>query len=117
MNFGRKARRVARRQYWRGKMTRAEYEQVKEACKDPEMVARWQAEVEQSYHTPWREGRFDMGVIWEWFKENWPAILKVLLTLAPLMLETGPDPETAEAAREAAKRGEGSTIDEILEEE
>jgi hypothetical protein len=96
MNFGRKAKRVARRQYWHGNITREEYLHIKEACKDPEMVARWRAGVERSHRTPWREGRFDWSAIWDWFIENWPTILKVLLTLAPLMLEPGPDPDEEE---------------------
>lgn len=116
MNFGRKARRVARRAYWRGRMTREEYEQVKEAVKNPEVVARWQAKVEETHKTPWRNGNFDFSEIWEWFKENWPTILKILLTLAPLLLEPGPDPETVEEARDAARAGEGCDIDNILDE-
>ncbi|KPK54994.1 MAG: hypothetical protein AMS22_05055 [Thiotrichales bacterium SG8_50] len=88
--------------------------QVKEAVQNPELVARWQAEVERTCRTPWQDG-LDMEKIWEWFKENWPTILKILLMLAPLML--GPDPETVEEARDAARRGEGRDIDEILDEE
>ncbi|MHC4702591.1 MAG: hypothetical protein ACYTFQ_18670 [Planctomycetota bacterium] len=117
MNFGRKAKRVARRAFWRGQITREEYEHVKEAVQDPELVRWWQADVERNLQAPWRDGEFDFAAIWEWFKENWPTILKILLTIAPLLLEPAPDEETVEEARDAARRGEGRTIDEILEEE
>jgi len=43
-NFARKARRMARRQYRRGKITRQEYDHVCEASRDPEVVAKWEAE-------------------------------------------------------------------------
>ena len=117
MDFGRKAKRAARWAYWRGRITREEYDHVKEAVKDPELLRWWQADVERNCQAPWRDGKFDFSEIWEWFKENWPTILKILLTIAPLMLEPGPDEETVKEARDAAERGEGCTIDEILEEE
>jgi methionine synthase II (cobalamin-independent) len=82
MNFGRKARRVARRQYRRGKITFEEYRKVREASRDPVMVAKWEAEVERQLGAPWKaKGAIDWASIWEWFLENWPTILKILLTL------------------------------------
>jgi hypothetical protein len=88
MNFGRKARRVARRQYRHGLISSEEYQQVREASRDPEIVARWEAEVERQLGAPWklRTGWFDWSAIWEWFIENWPTILRILLTLLPLIL-------------------------------
>jgi hypothetical protein len=98
-NFARKARRVARRQYRRGKITRQEYEHVCEASRDPEVVAKWEAEVEKQLGAPWKAkggflDGFDFSAIWEWFKENWPTILKILLTILPLLiLEPSPEEE------------------------
>lgn len=82
MNFGRKARRVARRQWRRGLMSRDDFDKVIDASRDPDKVAQWEAEVRKQLGAPWEiQGRIDWNAIWEWFIENWPTILKILLTL------------------------------------
>lgn len=97
MNFGRKARRVARRQRRRGKITRDEYNTVVEASRDPEKVAEWEAEVRKQLGAPWEtQGRIDLSAIWDWFIENWPTILKILLTLLAFVEE----PKTEEKSDE-----------------
>ena len=84
MNFGRKVRRVARRQCRHGLMSRSDYRKVVTASRDPDMVAKWEAQVKRQVGAPWEastEFGIDWSSIWEWFKENWPTILKILLTL------------------------------------
>lgn len=93
MNFARKAQRVARRQKRRGLITRKEYSKVKEACRDPKIVAEWQAEVERQLGAPWKvkTGKIDWSAIWDWFIKNWPQIQAILLKLLPmLILEPNP---------------------------
>lgn len=88
MNFARKVRRVARRQYRWGKITYEEYRKVLNASRDREIVAKWQAEVEKQYIVPWKvsTGFLDFSAIWDWFIENWPTILRILLTILPLII-------------------------------
>jgi len=86
-NFGRKIRRVARRQWRRGKIDRATYQKVVTGSRDPVTVAEWKTAVErQVYGAPWTlktgmDWRELMVEIWEWFIANWPAILEIILTL------------------------------------
>lgn len=84
-NFGRKIRRVARRQRRRGKISREEYQKIKDGSRDPIMVAKWKKAIESgvpgapwTVSTGWRD---IFTAIWEWLIENWPAILKIILSL------------------------------------
>ena len=84
MNFARKARMVARRQWRRGQMSREDFLKVRRASRDPKVVAEWEAQVKRQVGAPWETGpayAIDWHSIWEWFIKNWPAILKILLTL------------------------------------
>ena len=99
MNFARKARRVARRQYRHGLITTKEYAKVKKAVRDPEIVAKWQAEVEKQMAPPWKvsTGKIDWSAIWDWFVRNWPKIQSILLKLLPLLiLEPNPQEKSLE---------------------
>ena len=86
-NFGNKIKRIARRQMRRGKLDRETYNKIAEDSKDPAIVAMWKAEIEQKVPgAPWLvKTGFDwrdlMSRIWQWLKDNWPAILKLLLSL------------------------------------
>lgn len=105
MNFARKARRVARRQHRRGLITTKEYTKIKEACRDPEIVAKWQAEVEKQLVPPWqaKTGRINWSAIWDWFVRNWPKIQSILFNLLPLLLlESNP--------QEKSRKGEQDEI-------
>lgn len=88
MNFARKAKRVARRQCRRGLITREEYDKVKEAVLDPEIVEKWQAEVEKQLVPPWKAktGKIDWAAVWDWFVRNWPKIQAILFKLLPLLI-------------------------------
>ena len=87
-NFGRKVRRHARRQMRRGQISRADYERIAEDSQHPDKVAMWQTEVERKVvGAPWtlKGASPDDPTIWErirdWLIANWPAILKIILTL------------------------------------
>jgi len=88
MNFARKAKRVARRQHRHGLITDKEYAKVKEAVRDPKVVAKWQAEVERQMAPPWTvsAGFIDWGAVWDWLVKNWPKIQAILLKLLPLLI-------------------------------
>lgn len=88
MNFARKMQRVSRRAYRHGEMDERTYNHVMEALKDPDVVEEWQAKVETQMNAPWKvsQGRIDWNTIWEWLKANWPTILRILLSILPLLI-------------------------------
>lgn len=97
-NFGRKIRRVARRQRRRGKIDRETYQKIVTGSRDPVMVSEWKMAVERGVSgAPWTlktgmDWRELMSVIWEWLTENWPAILKIVLSLL-VFIEPPPQPD------------------------
>lgn len=73
------------RSAWRsGDLPATEYLRIREAAKDPKFVDRFMRRLEQ-------DDELLGGVRWDnfvvWLKENWPTILKLLLSLL-VMLET-----------------------------
>jgi len=86
-NFGRKVRRVARRQWRHGKIDRKTYQKIVTGSRDPAKVSEWKAAVESGVpQAPWTlktglDWREMLTEIWDWFIENWPAILKIILSL------------------------------------
>lgn len=86
-NFGRKIRRVARRQRRRGKIDRKTYQKIADGSRDPVTVAKWKKAVESGVPgAPWTlstgmDWREMLTAIWEWLIENWPTILKIILSL------------------------------------
>jgi len=87
-NFGRKVRRHARRQMWRGEMSASDYKRIAEDSRKPEKVAVWREEVERKVvGAPWlvKGASPDDPTIWErireWLVANWPMILKIILSL------------------------------------
>jgi len=101
MNFGNKIKRMARRQMRRGKINRETYDKIAKGSKDPTTVVKWKSEIERKIPgAPWLVKSADepglMSRIWEWLKENWPAILKLLLSLIVFlepMPKAEPEPE------------------------
>ena len=97
-NFGRKVRRVARRQRRRGKIDQKTYKKIVEGSRNPATVAKWQAAVEKGVRgAPWLrktgiDWRERLTEIWEWFIENWPTILKIILSLL-VFIEPPPQPK------------------------
>lgn len=86
-NFGRKIRRVARRQYRHNLIDYKTYQKVKTGSYDLATVQKWQEAIEQRVPgAPWLRKDDTNWVellqqIWEWLIENWPAILEIILTL------------------------------------
>jgi hypothetical protein len=101
-NFGRKVRRVARRQRRHGKIDRDTYQKIVAGSRDPDTVVRWKAAIESRVPgAPWTiktgaDWRNKLAEIWQWFLENWPAILKLLLTLM-VFVEPLPQSESEES--------------------
>jgi len=86
-NFGRKIRRIARRQYRHNIIDYKTYQKVKTGSYDSVTAQKWQDVIEQQISgapwlrkddTSWAEL---LQQIWEWLLENWPAILEIILTL------------------------------------
>lgn len=86
-DFGRKVRRVARRQWRRGKLDRETYRKIVQGSRNPDLVAKWQVAIENGVSgAPWiqktgSDWREMLTEIWEWFLENWPEIMEILLTM------------------------------------
>jgi hypothetical protein len=73
---------------WRGEIRREDYDRISEESRKPEKVAVWKAEVEQKLRgAPWAADDADQDdpTLWEriraWIMANWPAILKIILSL------------------------------------
>lgn len=97
-NFGRKVRRVARRQKRRGKIDQVTYQKIVVGSRDPATVKKWRSAVEKGVSgAPWLvktggDWRERLTEIWDWFIENWPTILKIILSLL-VFIEPPPQPK------------------------
>ena len=76
--------RTARR---RGELTDTQYEGAMSALRDNGTASRMMVD------SGIREG-FDWNSIWTYIRENWVEILKVVLTIAVLFLENGPQDDS-----------------------
>lgn len=70
----------------RGEINPDQARRIREGCKDPAVVKRWRTTLEQpTYGAPWIDTDLKTGInwdrVWTWLMDNWPAILKVLLSL------------------------------------
>ena len=90
--LARKVRREARRGRRRGVMTREEYQACLAVSEDWDALEQLNRRVEAEVN-PWNQNgligvdwREWLSNLWVWFKENWPAILEIILTIAPLLL-------------------------------
>lgn len=87
--LARKARRQAIISHFNGEITDIECEAVLNATKDKEILQRWAEEIDKQlttkrlYGSGWKS--FFRNV-WDWFKNNWEDILKILFQLLPLIL-------------------------------
>lgn len=92
--LARKARRQAKRARRRGEISAQDYETVMAACESDAMLTKWNEKIEEARLDPYahpgvvvRGGFADVfKVLWDWFVANWPAILSLLLKIAPLLL-------------------------------
>jgi hypothetical protein len=92
--LARKARKQARREYRKGNIDRETYDHVLKASRDEQTLEEWNQRIYSAQLNPWDHTGvlygslvgFDFSNIWDWFQENWPAILQMLLTILPLFL-------------------------------
>jgi hypothetical protein len=96
--FARKIKRMARIQTRRGNMTDFDFDRIVKGCKSPEVVKQWRAKLEQPvYGAPWVGPGVAKGIdwtsVWAWLKDNWPTILKLLLSIL-VFLGENPDEDT-----------------------
>lgn len=90
--LARKVRREARRDRRRGIISREEYNACVAVSEDWDALEQLNRRVEAEVN-PWNQNglvgadwREWLANLWDWFKENWPAILEIILTIAPLLL-------------------------------
>lgn len=96
----RKVERQARRARRNGSMDAEKFEACMAVVENPEMLARLNEHVEEEVN-PWNREDGLIGAdwkewfanLWDWFKENWPAILAFIMKLAPLLLILEPADE------------------------
>ncbi len=117
INFGRKIRRVARRQCRRGKLDQVTYEKIKSQSYSPQAVARWKLAIESQCPTPpWmaKKGLEPDGImerIWAWLIANWPTVLRIIISLLILLdeppkAEEEPEEEPEEKTEEKPEENE-----------
>lgn len=88
-----KTLRQARRERNAGRMTQEQYQSCVAVANDEHALAELNMRVERDVN-PWNRADGLTGLdwktfwatVWDWFVENWPAILKIILTIAPLLL-------------------------------
>jgi len=74
-------------------MTQEQYDACVEVCKSKEALRNLNEQIETDVN-PWKRADGLIGAdwktwwsnVWDWFVENWPKILKIILTIAPLLL-------------------------------
>lgn len=94
--FARKIRRMARIKTRAGEMSRGDLERIIVASHKKDIVSKWRNKLElPMYGAPWmRQGLIDWTAIWEWLKNNWPAILQILLSLLVFLGEKSDEDNT-----------------------
>lgn len=71
------------------KMTAEERTAVERALQTPDLMEKWCAKINEELPDAPEEPKYIMygangefiDKLWQWFKENWPTILKLLLSL------------------------------------
>lgn len=85
--------RQAMRERRAGRMTDEQMAAVDAVVNDPVKLAELNERVEKDVN-PWNRADGLIGAdwrewlanVWDWFVENWPTILKIIITIAPLLL-------------------------------
>ena len=96
--MNRRLRRLARRvkrQAHRAQVSNEEWLAVMDVVHSPAKLVILQAKIDAARLNPYDGPANLYGMdwkelwnnIWDWFKANWPAILKFIITIAPLLLE------------------------------
>jgi len=89
----RKTLRQAQRERSAGRLTSEQYTAVLAVCDDEKALSELNERVENDVN-PWNRADGLIGLdwssiwanLWDWFVENWPEILKIIMTIAPLLL-------------------------------
>jgi hypothetical protein len=92
MKLARRLRRQARRQFWLGNIDLETRDKVYAVTYNETAMDEVEKKIKQ--FSPWGDGAGLIGadwstyfaVVWDWVKEYWPQILKIILTIAPLLL-------------------------------
>ena len=92
--LARKLRRQARRLHRRGDLSQRDYETCMAAANSEAALTEINLQIKLAGLNPWEtpEGLSGVGWkdifkrLWDWFKENWPAILAIIIKFAPLLL-------------------------------
>jgi hypothetical protein len=108
--FARKIKRMARIQTRRGNMTEFDLDRIVKGCKSPQVVKQWRAKLERPvYGAPWVGPGAAKGIdwvsVWAWLKANWPAILKLLLTVLVFLGENPDDNAQDTDTRDSPNEG------------
>ena len=92
----RRTLRQARRELRRDNLTLDDYAHIITVCDDNDSLMELNERIEKEVN-PWNEPNRLYGAdwptifrnVWDWLVENWPAILKIILTIVPLLLDEG----------------------------
>lgn len=96
--MNRRQRRLARRirrQAERSVLTSEEWDAVRTVCASPEKLDMLQAKIKEARLNPWEnpnqlammDWKDIWATLWDYIKAHWIEILRLILTLAPLLLE------------------------------
>lgn len=88
-----KTLRQARREKRRGRLTDEQYQHILDVCEDEKSLAELNDRIENEVN-PWNRADGLIGApnksfwsnVWDWFVANWPKILNIIMTIAPLLL-------------------------------
>jgi hypothetical protein len=88
-----KLRRQARREYRAGRMTGMEFNAAMRVSDDYLLLNKLNKYIEEEVN-PWNRADGLIGAswsdwfssAWDWFVQNWPTILRFIITIAPLLL-------------------------------
>jgi hypothetical protein len=90
----RRTMKQARRELSKGNLGYTDYVKVLDVVGTESGVRQLDAKIREARLNPYEGGDMLVGLdwksvfanLWDWFKANWPAILKFILTIAPLLL-------------------------------
>lgn len=90
----RKVRQQARREFRRGAMTQDQFKSAMAVAASNEALDELQQRIDEAGLDPWKnpdrligaDWRSFFSNLWDWFVENWPAILALIMKIAPLLL-------------------------------
>ena len=92
--LARKIRKQARRTHRRGDISLHEYQTCMAAANSEKSLTEINTQIKLAGLNPWEnpEGLVGAGIgdffrkLWDWFVENWPEILALIMKIAPLLI-------------------------------